>query len=129
MATIGERIKTLRLARGMTQRELGKRVGVSAPAITQLESGTSKVPKGTVLDGLCRELRTNSAWLLEGLGESSASVSLDGDRHELVLIYDSLPDQGRDLLLAQARALHESFIKVPSALNPFQGAKKATQKS
>lgn len=128
MATIGERIRTLRLSRGLTQRELGKRVGVSAAAITQLESGTSKVPKGTVLNGLCRELRTNGPWLLEGVGESSASVSLDADRQELVLIFDDLPLQGRELLLAQARTLHQSFIKSPSTLNPFQKAGSPTQK-
>ena len=123
MTTIGERIRSLRLARGMTQRELGRRIGISAPGVTQLETSPARMPKGFVLDGLCRELRTNSAWLLKGEGEASASVSLDGDRHELVLIYDSLPQQGRDLLIAQARALHNSFVSTPSALNPFKTAK------
>ena len=129
MGTIGERIRALRTTRGLTQRELGRRIGVSAAAITQLESGTSKVPKATVLDGMCRELQTNSAWLLSGVGESSASMSLVGERHELILIYDALPNQGRDLLMAQARTIHESFVKVPTALNPFQKTPKPSTRS
>ena len=129
VGTIGDRIRALRSARGLTQRELGRRVGVSAAALTQLESGTSKVPRGTVLDGMCRELHTNSAWLIFGTGEPSASMSLDGDRHELIQIYDSMPGQGRELLMAQARAIHESFVKTPSKLNPFQKTPKLTTKS
>ena len=129
MGSIGERIRALRTTRGLTQRELGRRIGVSAAAITQLESGTSKVPKATVLEGMCRELQTNSAWLLSGTGESSASMSLVGERHELILIYDDLPNQGRDLLMAQARTIHESFVKVPTALNPFQKTAKPSASS
>lgn len=41
--SIGENIKRLRIARGMTQDELAQRVGVSAPMISQIERGTKAV--------------------------------------------------------------------------------------
>jgi transcriptional regulator with XRE-family HTH domain len=111
MDSIGNRIRALRLACGITQSELGRRIGISAPAITQLERSLSRMPKGFVLAGLCRELSTNSAWLLNGQGDPSATVALDGDRHDLVMLYESLPSQGRDLLMAQARMLQGSFAR------------------
>ncbi len=39
MKTFGERLKTLRLAKGWSQQELGERIGVSRQAIDQFERG------------------------------------------------------------------------------------------
>ncbi len=40
---IGEKVKKIRLARGLTQFELARKVNVSRPLITQIERGT-KIP-------------------------------------------------------------------------------------
>jgi len=37
---IGEKVKKIRLARGLTQFELARKVNVSRPLITQIERGT-----------------------------------------------------------------------------------------
>lgn len=50
---IGQRIKDIRIARNMTQRELAEYAGVSFSTITRLEAG-----KGTTMDNLLRILRT-----------------------------------------------------------------------
>ena len=39
MGTVGQRVKRFRLDRGMTQEELGERVGVKKSQISKLESG------------------------------------------------------------------------------------------
>lgn len=49
MSKIGERIRELRLLAGMSQEELGKRVGVQRAAIQKYEKGTvSNIPLGTL---------------------------------------------------------------------------------
>jgi XRE family transcriptional regulator of biofilm formation len=44
MSTIGERIKSVRLRRGMTQAELSKRSGVSQSSIAHIEEGRVRHP-------------------------------------------------------------------------------------
>lgn len=46
MATIGERIEAARKAKGLTQAELGLRVGLSTDKICKIETGTRKVSSG-----------------------------------------------------------------------------------
>ena len=41
ITTMGERIKELRKGAGMTQEELGNKIGVSAQAVSKWESGIS----------------------------------------------------------------------------------------
>ena len=41
--TIGQRIKQLREARGLTQKDLGEKVGRKQPAIAMLESGETSL--------------------------------------------------------------------------------------
>jgi transcriptional regulator with XRE-family HTH domain len=43
MTTIGERIKDARRAQGLTQEELGERVGLNRLAVQNMERGTRKV--------------------------------------------------------------------------------------
>ena len=46
--SIGEKIKSLRKARGMTQTELGERVGVQKNAVSKWECGRVDVPTPTL---------------------------------------------------------------------------------
>lgn len=46
--SIGQNIRKLREARGLTQEELARAVGVTRPAVTQWESGWSKPRMGTI---------------------------------------------------------------------------------
>ncbi|GLX70798.1 helix-turn-helix domain-containing protein [Paenibacillus glycanilyticus] len=40
---IGKRIRTIRLARGLTQLEFSKRIQLSRPSVTNIENGIQKV--------------------------------------------------------------------------------------
>ncbi len=62
----GERIKALRVAAGITQKELAKAIGVTQGAISQMERGDIKKLSGPVLRGMCRRLRTNGDYILDG---------------------------------------------------------------
>ncbi|MCM1040753.1 MAG: helix-turn-helix domain-containing protein [Ruminococcus sp.] len=61
---IGNRIAELRKKRGMTQEQLARELGVSAPAVSKWETDTS-YPDITILCPLARALGTNVDTLLE----------------------------------------------------------------
>lgn len=58
-------VKTLRIAQGLSQRELGKRVGVSDVYITLLETGQRKNPSLAVLKKLAKVLKVTVAELVQ----------------------------------------------------------------
>ena len=63
--TIGEKIKRLRLERGMTQEELGKAVGVQKAAINKYETGIVVNLKREIIQKLARTLDVNPVWLMD----------------------------------------------------------------
>ena len=125
--TTGARIRALRLARGMKQKDLAKAVGIAAPSLSELETGQSKEPSGPVLAALCRTLHTNSEWLLTGTGDPGAYATLGGDEAELQAIWSELPPPGRVALLSAARGLRDAYVPAPSATNPFPKSRAPTR--
>lgn len=69
MQTMGERIRTLREAKGWTQQALGERVGVSREAVSQWEIGPTKNIKNATFLALLRELGTTYEYLMFGPDE------------------------------------------------------------
>lgn len=65
---MGERIKALRLALGLTQQEFAERLGVKRNTIAQYEIGRNE-PIETVMVLICREFHVNEEWLRTGKGE------------------------------------------------------------
>lgn len=59
----GKRLRAARLAAGLTQGELARRIGLSRPHLSHAESGTWGVTL-TVLCQLCRELEVSADALL-----------------------------------------------------------------
>ena len=62
---MNERIKAVRLALGISQEELGKRLGVTRGAITNIELNKVE-PKPLFVDLICREFNVNEDWLKNG---------------------------------------------------------------
>lgn len=62
----GARLREVRLARGLTQRELADRCGTSVPAISHMERGT-KVPNLTTVVRLADALGCRVTKLVETL--------------------------------------------------------------
>lgn len=61
---MGERIKRLRIAIGMTQEELGKRLGVQKSAIAKIENGATQNIKRSQIEALAHALETRPSYLL-----------------------------------------------------------------
>ncbi len=68
----GDRIKELRLARGVTQDELSERVGVFRTYMSRIETGVAN-PTLTVLEALADALQVTLSELLEFPPAQSAS--------------------------------------------------------
>lgn len=70
--TIGNRVKTRREELGMSQTVLAKRIGVSGPSLSQLESG--KIKRSRRMDKLASVLKVTPAWLEGGEGKPAAGA-------------------------------------------------------
>ena len=108
MSTIGSRVKALRLARGLKQSELAKRIGIAAGSLSLIESDTTKVPAGDTLAALCRELQTTQDFILAGQGDSN-TIAAAIDESELVHVWRDLPEDARRLVLEHARSTAKAF--------------------
>lgn len=103
MASLGEKIKALRLAHGWSQPELAKKVGISQPSLHNIESGKTRTIRGATLAGLCRVLNVTPEVLLG----NKRSVSEEAVLHEaeVVALWRSMSEDARAHVLAVARAL------------------------
>jgi transcriptional regulator with XRE-family HTH domain len=66
--SLGERVRAVRQARGLSQAELARRVGVSKNAMNQIEQGTAPNPRANVIRRLAEVLDIQADYLL-GVGE------------------------------------------------------------
>ena len=65
---MNERLKRLRKTLGLSQEEMGKKIGVGKTSISKLESGENNPSERTVLL-ICTTFNVNETWLRTGEGE------------------------------------------------------------
>lgn len=83
---LGERIKQIRLAAGLTQQQFAERICLSRNFIAVIETSGRKPSDRTVSD-ICREFGVSLAWLEEGVGDMYVQRSAN---EELALMVTSL---------------------------------------
>ena len=64
---IGERIKELRKALGLTQTKFGDRIGLKQNSVALIETG--RPTSDQTIFAICREFRVNEEWLRTGAGD------------------------------------------------------------
>lgn len=100
---IGERIKQLRKALGMTQEKFADRIGLKRNSVALIELGRDTSDQ--TIFAICREFRVNEEWLRTGAGEmfipSPASI------------VDELAEEYH--LCPEAQAMVEKFITLDPA--------------
>lgn len=100
-----DRIKAIRTALKLSQREFGERLGVSRDVISNLEYGRVQ-PKELLIRHICELYGVNEAWLLRGEGRMFAGDSHPDRRAEEALrIFKSLRPAFQDYALEQIRSL------------------------
>lgn len=120
--TIGERIEAARRAKGLSQGALAKLIGVKQPSISQLEAGVTSIPRGTTLARLAGALGVAPEWLMTGRGPMLSIAANTPEESELLMVFRSLDEAHRAVLLSTARALLATAEK-PSAADPYPRAK------
>lgn len=77
MDTWHKRLTYAREKRGIKKSAFAKLVGVSAPTVTDWESGDIKMLDGVKLVSVCKVLDIQAKWLLDNIGEMDASTNVD----------------------------------------------------
>ena len=99
---IGDNIRTLRLAHNMTQEELGKRLGLTAMAISQWENGRA-VPRMGAVEDMASLFGVKKSAIIDDV--TYTTVTLSSDEDELLSIFRSMDSRARADLLNLARSL------------------------
>ena len=73
---MGERVKELRTALGLSGEKFGEKIGVKRSAISDIERGRNNLSEQNIL-AICREFNVNEDWLRYGTGEMFKDMSLD----------------------------------------------------
>lgn len=71
--TIGERIRLIRKENGDTLEQFSAKIGVSHPALSQIETGKNN-PSGSTIKMICKEFAINEEWLRTGVGEKNPTT-------------------------------------------------------
>lgn len=117
---MGERIRELRKALGLTQKEFADRIGIKPTSIANYENGRND-PIDAVVSLICREFGVSEAWLRTGEGEMIAPSTRqeeiakyvgelfaskpDPFKERFILMLLRLPPSGWDWLREQAAEL------------------------
>lgn len=109
-AALGARIRSARLAQGLTQDQLARAVGVTRSAVAQWETGRAGQVGGN-LARIGRVLGTSAAYLLNGEElPGAASPPLRGDEMALLRAYQECTPEDRALLVRTAVRLARSGL-------------------
>lgn len=104
--TIGQRIKAIRVAKNLTQDELGARIGIGKSALSLIETGRN-TPSEQTIRSICREFGVREAWLRDGTGDMFSAVP-----HNLILEAELRE------FLGEADPFKEALIRILLRLPP-----------
>lgn len=101
------RIKAVREALNLSQREFGEKLGVSRDVISNIEYGRVQ-PKKLLLQHMCQQYKVNERWLETGEGEMFFDdFELEDKFREALAIFKSLRPEFQDYVLEQIKKLAE----------------------
>lgn len=126
MSTIGGRIAYARIASGLTQDQLAKRIGVSKGAISQWETGLIKGLTAENLMKLADAVEASERWIMMGKDRDGRDIPmgrpmhLDPDAADLIQTYIQLPEHVRDELRSDAhKYLRITAPQQATKANPY----------
>ncbi len=110
---VGQRVRQRRWMIGMTQQQLGNKVGIKFQQIQKYETGTNRVSASRLWD-IAAALDVPVSFFFEGLNCEHLSIAGQGDiltdkeALELVRAYYLIPETQRRRLFDLARVLSEA---------------------
>lgn len=108
-----KRLKAVREALGLSQREFGEKLGVSRDVISNLEYNRVQ-PKELLLKHICQLYGVNEEWLKTGIGEMFLDNNiLNKKLEEAITIFKELEPDFQDYVLEQIKTLIKLQEKKP----------------
>lgn len=101
---MNNRIKMVREALGLSQREFGEKIGVSRDVISNIEYGRVQT-KELLLKHICELYEVNEQWMRTGQGEMFLVKPKNKKADEALAIFQSLRPEFQDYALEQIRQL------------------------
>ena len=100
---IKDRLKALRSALNLKQREVAERLGLDVGAIGNWEAGTRAIPSTRIYQ-LCKEYNVRREWLERGEGEMFERPT-ETDKYVMIFseFYDSLTPKFQEVFLRVAK--------------------------
>ncbi len=90
----------------MLQPELAKRIGITQPSLSNIESGRTKELAGSTLANLCRVLRSTPDYIVFGRGPAHPeSVAVPEHVRDFMLWYADLPSDRQQQIFDIARVV------------------------
>lgn len=105
MQTIGERVRALRIMRGMKQATLAKAAGIKPPSLSQIETGRTKTLKASTILRIAAALDTNPSFLMSGTGSPEMADAPNPNDEEVMEVMRGMTAKQRAALLAVAHVL------------------------
>ena len=87
METLGERLNFVRKKNHYTQESLANEIGVSRGVIYNLEKNIT-MPQTIVINAICKILKINKEWLINGNGEMDDTTEKSQSQKVLKELYD-----------------------------------------
>ena len=129
-----DRIRKLRKALDLTQKEFAERIGMKSNTIATYEMGRA-FPSDPTINNICKEFNASEAWLRTGEGEMfvpAPTSELDAlaarypqMTHETYVFIEklvNLPESSQNILMGFIREVVESFDDVPAETRARPGS-------
>ena len=111
---VGQRVRQRRWMLGMTQQQLGEKVGIKFQQIQKYETGTNRISASRLWD-IADALDVEVSFFFEGLeghelrgGGATGDIRTDKEALELVRAYYAIPETQRRRLFDLARVLSDA---------------------
>ena len=101
---LGERVKELRSALGLSQRQFARKIFVSQTLVNEVEVGKRKI-QFRILHLIAYQFKVNVEWLKQGTGEMFNAPPPDARLEHIIEIFHKLDRPLQDYLLAQSKEM------------------------
>jgi len=101
---LGERVKELRSALGLSQRQFARKIFVSQTLVNEVEVGKRKI-QFRILHLIAYQFKVNIEWLKQGTGEMFNAPPPDARLEHIIEIFHKLDRPLQDYLLSQSKEM------------------------
>ena len=109
--TVGEKIKAERKALGLTQTELGEKLGVQKNAVSKWECGRVDDIPGSKIKAMAALFGVTPSYLIDDEAELPARADFDDFTYAMHNEAKDLPEEKKQMLLAMARFMKADLEK------------------